>query len=635
MSQAKRIERLERGVRAAVSAGNMEDARRLGALLREAMGAQTEAAVNDDLPSGGDLPGTPLTQPEGADKREFSVQETFLGALETAGALITSPLAVPATMLGAVDGAVGSVMAGYKPGSEEFNRNMRGRQEQVVAQSMYQPQTEAGQQYMSAVGEVLAPLEVIEPLMPALAGMIPNVAQAGRADMQQSGVSRNLDGPSKTELEVQKRVEAARTGGQSLPAGQRMSVGAAAVDGVAPNIGPDNPAQMIANRFVDEPTARMYRDASPETRQGMINMLGQAERLAEDPSAKNSALPRSVVGDEIGNRASVLGKVRKRYGERLKSVVEENKDTAINTEILSENFDAVLASYNITRNSEGSFNLNGSRISDAATQKKLKGIYGRMGDRFDGGQAKFGDLHIDKQWLQDQVQYGPGSGSNNLNALLKDLANEVNQSLRVDKDGNLTDYAKANDAYSSTVRPFEEIAKIAGVKATAKDLDDPRTIASLARTSRGLTNNTKQGVDLEFVLGDLEKLIGEAVERGAMTAEEIAALGFDPKTMEFKADIGKMGHFAASLDTLFPQMRPTSLGALLDQSAQTGVDAATSAGARAIAGDKIGALRDTAAAMGSTDRKVAREAAARAERLAAERKLREEVVESLFDMLER
>jgi hypothetical protein len=75
--------------------------------------------------------------------------------------------------------------------------------------------------------------------------------------------------------------------------------------------------------------------------------------------------------------------------------------------------------------------------------------------------------------------------------------------------------------------------------------------------------------------------------------------------------------------------------AMIDQGAQTGVDAVTSAGARAVMGDKIGAAKDTLAAMGSTERKVAREAAARAERLAAEKKLRDQVVESLFDMLER
>ena len=605
--------------------------------------AQLAVASQDpDLPSGADLPGTPI--PEAAERQEesFSVKDKFFGALETMGTLITSPLAIPATVLGTLDGAVGSQLAGFEPGSDEFNRNMQARKDQVVAQSMYQPRTEAGQQYMQAVGETLSPLEVIEPLLPAVAGMIPNSAMlntyrgaktSARAGAADAGVGRNLDGPTSTELEMQKRVEAARTGGDSLPAGERLSVGAA-FDEAAPSIREDAPAEIIANRFVDEPTTRMYRNATPETRQSMINMLNQAEELADNPSSKNADLPRAVVGDEVAMRAGMVSQVRQRYGKRIKEIVEQNANMPVGTSQLAEQFDKILASYAIRRTEDG-FGMGGSRISDTGAKKALQDIYDRMEQRFEGGQDKFGNLHVDKQWLQDQVQYGPGSGSENLNAVIKDMAGAVNDTLRLDGDGKLTEYGAANDAYSSTVQPFETIAKLSGQNKKASEFDDPKVTAELARKSRGLTNNTKGGVELEYVLEDLEKLVAEAVERGAITPDEIAAIGFDPKTMEFQGNIGQMGHFAASLDALYPQMRPTSMGAMLDQGAQTGVDAATSAAGRAVMGDKVGALKDTVAALGSTERKVAREAAARAERLAAEKKLRDKVVESLFDMLER
>ena len=605
--------------------------------------AQLANASNDpDLPSGADLPGSAIPKPAEQQGEGFSVKEKFFGALETMGTLITSPLAIPATILGTLDGAVGSQLAGFEPGSDEFNRNMQARKDQLVSQSMYQPQTEAGQQYMQTVGDTLAPLEVIEPLLPAMAGMIPNSAvlnsargaqTSARAGAADAGVGRNLDGPTNVELEMQKRVEAARTGGDSLPAGERLSVGAA-FDEAAPSIREDAPAEIIANRFVDEPTTRMYRNATPETRESMINMLNQAEELADNPSSKNADLPRAVVGDEVAKRAGMVSQVRKRYGERLKQIVEQLSGIPVGTAQLAEQFDQILASYGIRRTDDG-FDLNGSRISDPGTEKALKDIYERMEQRFEGGEDKFGNLHVDKQWLQDQVQYGPGSGSTNLNAVIKDMAGAVNDTLRYDSDGKLTEYGAANDAYSSTIQPFETIAKLSGQNKKASDFDDPKVTAELARKSRGLTNNTKGGVELEYVLEDLEKLVAEAVERGAITPEELAAIGFDPKTMEFKGDIGQMGHFASSLDTLYPQMRPTSMSAMIDQGAQTGVDAATSAGARAVMGDKIGATKDALAAMGSTERKVAREAAARAERLAAEKKLRDKVVESLFDMLER
>jgi hypothetical protein len=635
MSQAIQIERLKEGLQVAFAAGRLDDARAIGVELRKAM----QENQDPDLPSGADLPGGAIIEPEkkGSD---FSVKDKFIGALETMGTLITSPLAIPATVLGTLDGAVGSQLAGFEPGSPEFNRNMQARKDQLVGQSMYQPQTEAGQEYMQAVGETLAPLEVIEPLLPAMAGMIPNSAvlnsargavTSGRAGAADAGIGRNLDGPTDVELEMQKRVEAARTGGDSLPAGERLSVGAA-FDENAPSIQADKPAEIIANRFVDEPTTRMYRNASPETREGMVNMLSQAERLAEDPSTKNADLPRAVVGEQVATRAGMVSQVRQRYGQRLKQIVEQNANMPVGTTQLAEQFDSILSSYGIRRTDDG-FDMNGSAISDPGTEAALKKIYDRMEQRFEGGQDKFGNLHVDKKWLQDQVQYGPGSGSNNLNSVIKDMAGAVNDTLRFDGDGKLTEYGAANDAYSSTVKPFETIAKISGDKAA--NFDDPKVTAELARKTRGLTNNTKGGVELEYVLEDLQRLVGEAVERGAITPDEIAAIGFDPKTMEFKGDLGQMGHFASSLDVLYPQMRPTGMQAMIDQGAQTGVDAVTSAGARAVMGDKIGAAKDTLAAMGSTERKVAREAAARAERLAAEKKLRDQVVESLFDMLER
>ena len=85
----------------------------------------------------------------------------------------------------------------------------------------------------------------------------------------------------------------------------------------------------------------------------------------------------------------------------------------------------------------------------------------------------------------------------------------------------------------------------------------------LSRKSRGLTNNTKQGVDLNYAMEDVETLIGEAVERGMITPEEMAALGFDPKEMRFKADINEMAHFASSIDALYPSMKPTQWRASL------------------------------------------------------------------------
>ena len=97
----------------------------------------------------------PLADAPIREKTERTPSETFMGIMESMATMATSPLAVPATVIGAVDGFVGSVRAGHEFGSKEFNDNMRARQEEVVSQSMYQPRTEAGQEYMETIGETI------------------------------------------------------------------------------------------------------------------------------------------------------------------------------------------------------------------------------------------------------------------------------------------------------------------------------------------------------------------------------------------------------------------------------------------------------------------------------------------------
>lgn len=578
----------------------------------------------------------PLADAPIRERAERTPSETFMGIMESMATMATSPLAVPATVIGAVDGFVGSVRAGHEFGSKEFRDNMRARQDEVVAQAMYQPRTEAGQEYMETIGEAIGPLEALEPLMPAMAGMMPNVARAARADAGNAGVTRNLDGPTQTEVDIGRRVEAARTGGQSLPAGERLSIGAAYADDVAPGIGPDQPALTVANRFVDDATARMYRDASPETRQEMINMLNVAQSVADKPGVFK--MPREVIGDSIAARASMLSNVRQRYAGRINDVVSEMGDQKVDTAMLQDSFDNILSKYKITRNDDGSFNLDGSRIADAEANNALKDIYGRMDDRLENG-ATFGQLHVDKQWLQDKANYNPGmtGGSAQLNNAIKEMAGAVNDTLRVDSDGKLNDYAKANDAYASTVRPFQALAKLTGDKNI--NFDDPKQVSELSRKSRGLTNNTKQGVDLNYAMEDVEVLIGEAVERGMITPEEMAALGFDPKEMRFKADINEMAHFASSIDALYPNMKPTSMSGILDQSSQSTVDGLLNMGADAAVGNKLGMGRNAKNIvedlLSSQEQRVRNAEARRAERQAIEATLRDEVVASLFDILER
>lgn len=585
---------------------------------------QEKADRDPDLPSEDDLVGTPLKQPEGRERRAFSPQESFAGALETVGTLLTSPLAVPGTMYGAVDGAVGSYLQGYEWGSPEFNDNMRARQDEVLSSVMYQPQTEAGQEYLSTVGETLAPLEAIEPLMPAMANMIPSASTMARADAYNSRV-RNID-ETPVEADMQKRAEAARTAGQSLPSGERLSpsVGAAA----APEIVPDGPA-IQANRFVDPETVEMYRDASPETRAVMSETMRRASN--GKPAARPEDLPRGAVGNVVAERATALANVRQRYGQRIQQAVQDMTGQLVNTTQLGSDFAEILKRYNITRNEDGSFNLDGSRIADKAANDTLKTIFRRMENKIASGEAEFSQLHTDKQWLQDMADYdAPGQGgSGQLNQAIKDMAASVNRLLRTDAEGNPTAYGLANDAYSATVEPFVELAKISGDK--FGNFDDPKTSMRIANKARGLTNNTQQGINIAGAMDQVEALLARAVKDGVMTPEEIADLGFDPRTGKFKGDIHEMAHFLSTVERLHPQQRPGSLASIMDDNAQATGDAVADMALGAATGGKFQLIRGLKDAVDDMRGKPD----ARSERMRLERDAREEMTNNLLDIVER
>jgi len=85
--------------------------------------------------------------PPPSPQPERSVGEQTLGALETAGAIVSGAVAEP------IAGIAGAVTAPFV-GAEEATRNIAATREALT----FQPRTEAGQEQVQAVGEFLEPV---------------------------------------------------------------------------------------------------------------------------------------------------------------------------------------------------------------------------------------------------------------------------------------------------------------------------------------------------------------------------------------------------------------------------------------------------------------------------------------------
>jgi len=88
-----------------------------------------------------------ITLTKEASQSERSVGEQALGALETAGAVVSGVVAEP------IAGIAGAVTAPFV-GAEEATRNIEATREALT----FQPRTEAGQEQVQAVGEFLEPV---------------------------------------------------------------------------------------------------------------------------------------------------------------------------------------------------------------------------------------------------------------------------------------------------------------------------------------------------------------------------------------------------------------------------------------------------------------------------------------------
>jgi len=226
------LQQLERALVNADKAGDMDAARRLAVAVKQAR------SVSANLIPDTVVPGTEPQAPEPG------VMDQIIGAGETALALGT----------GAVGGTIGTI-AGAGAGlaqqilSGQFGTPQAVRAvEQAAAKGAqaltYQPRTQAGQEQVQAVGQVLA--NVLPPVLPAIAA--PGaVMQAARTAAPTVGAARQIAGAAgqraatATGQAIARPVQAATTAvretfGMETPApaqaGARVSAGAAATPDV-------------------------------------------------------------------------------------------------------------------------------------------------------------------------------------------------------------------------------------------------------------------------------------------------------------------------------------------------------------------------------------------------------------------
>ena len=518
--------------------------------------------------------------PEKKEDDGWSVGDIFKGAVETAGTMISGmTTGLVGQVTGAVDGYVGGLMAGMTPGTDEFNDNVRARSDEVAAQGTYVPRSEAGTAMVDAVGGAMAPLEVIEPLMPALGLPAEAAATAGAAArgvraagdivdpnaghstkyVEDSLATNRGEGDPDYMTDPSYQPNGAMYPGQTAdPAGQAL--------------------QVTGGRFMAPEHVSMIQNADPVQRDKMARM--RAESIASKNGTKAEHSPYNVIADEFENRSRVLGQVGERYLEDMAEArkatnqMDQNNVRTLTGELQSD-MTQLLADNRITYDPNtgrvefgDSAVFNGQPKLKKAIERFMRGTTTESG--VTGGRmnyASFDDLVTLKEALQ-QAGYSAArkqGGNDKSTAMIQRLSGMVNGTVR----SISPEYAAANDGLSMVINSMNDLARATktDVNLNQYNFNDGEW-RKVANNTRKLTSNYDAGVDLDQTLKNIDEvLIGEASKGGAsrISQEQLNALDIrmdDNGQLVMGTNVRELAIFAHYMNLLNGDGKMTSFSGL-------------------------------------------------------------------------
>lgn len=469
---------------------------------------------NEDIPTGADLAGAPMpSPPEKEDK--YGIKDTFVGMLETAAAMTTGAIGgTVGHLYGTADGFVGGGMRGMEFGSGEMAENMAGRANEVAGALTYAPRTEAGQEFTEALGGAMAPLEALEPIMPAL-GVLPDVR-------------RPVDGPDQRTMDqTEAALEVNRgrgnpemmTNPEQLGNPERMQNGA-----LYPGITRDKSAEALhvqGDVFMAPEHVQAFKNADPATKAKMQKM--QEEAKASNNGVNSQHSPYNVIADEFQTRAETLGQVGDQYiADMADAMAASQKMDGNNvrhlTGELQNSMVGLLREYGVKFDPKsGTIDFRDSKIFKGqeglrkAVERFMHGTTTQSGIRDSRtNYATFEDLHNLKLALQDAGygtarSKGPNAAAT---AAVQRMSGLVNDTARTISP----EYGAANDGMSMVIKSMQELADATKTDVSLNETSFTREQwRKVANNTRKLTSNYDSGVNLDETLKRMDEvLMGEA-----------------------------------------------------------------------------------------------------------------------------
>ena len=487
------------------------------------------------------------------EQEDLGVMGAFKGAFENIGMVLSMPYGVASGVAGAVGDTateVGTIAAGLNPFSDvrlsdstmfdqSLNESAQGVRAQFgedMGQGMYIPQSEEAQRVAAAVGDAIPreALQIAEAIPPA--GIAVTTGSRALGNVAEEGIER--------------ATQAVRRRGERINANRETLSGAT----TGSKFMPDEHIDMV--------------ETAPVQQKALYSQIRDDSKSANNGAGNTDRNSWSVVGDQFGNRAEVLGEVGESYSRNMDTaraniakMTDQGGVRTLTGDLQTEMSEFLLAN-RVKIGADGKLDFEDSPVfqGQGKLQKAVRRFMSGTTTESSIGAgtqnyASFEDLHYLKQALQ-QAGYGSkrslGSGDRSTQ-IIQNLSGMVNGTLRRISP----EYADANDGLSSVIRSFEDLARATKTDVSLGEADfTTGEWRKVAQNSRRMISNTDSGINMDQTLKDIDQVLLNESGKGAkgnVSPEQLKRLGFTPNAdggFDQQVNLRQLALFSNYMDIL-------------------------------------------------------------------------------------
>mgnify|MGYP000532937104 CR=1 FL=1 len=468
---------------------------------------------NEDVPTEENLARPLPVQPED------SFLDEVIGLGETALTIGTGATAGTLASIAETPFAIARSLTG-----EITPEQARQRVQSAASDVTFAPRTEAGQENVKAIGDVLGVLPPmlgttpLNTLRPLVAGKFINdkLLKSSRAKKQLLADEIRKGNPN-----IELVTKALNETGDVItrPASKRA-------------------VKVLGGDHVAEGTVAVIENMSPASKKILNKQLDNISRGRREPLFGDANRPSNTLGESILERAIAIDKVNVRAGKTIGKTAESLKD--INVDISGSN-NAFLSGLNklgvtFKRGDDGWVTPDFSRSKfDGGNQQKMTVL---INDLLDGKPA-FDVAHKLKRTIRDNIDFESGTGGigqvkGDSKQLLKNLSSGIDEVL----DSISPQYKKANESFSKTIKLKNDFDKLMSKDIDLKDRVSASSI--LGNKAMRVDSNAPSGVVINKLFMDADSVLGDF-------------------KIKFKDDIPSIRHITNKLNEAFKIAPPNSL----------------------------------------------------------------------------